>query len=216
MNPIPYIELNFDESAEALASFLRYQVYRREEGETDWVKLARINDSGLTTYQDFTAQSGVTYEYDVTVVAAADNGEEVESAHTDGVTGTLVIRSAFIHPIGFPEEYTEIRGQAAAVAPIQDAQPVQVWGRAAPTVHIGSALSEVIRITATRGWEDEQDAWLALRALLDRQAAGAMLCLRTYRGRWFGYLRSIPRADETLLWSVDLEFVELHYEEAVS
>ena len=209
------MELSWDESSEPTATFLRYQIYRRVVGESTWTKIARVNDRAETGYQDFTAGSGIHYEYAVTVVAAADSGEEVESAFPTAVTGLLTVRSFFIHSVDSPGVYVEIEGEAADLSPMQERALLQVWGRAQPTAHFGTARSDVYSIRATAGWLDDSERWTALMALLEAQRT-SYLCLRSFRDvRLFGTIAPPTRADTQSLFGVSIEFAENYYLEAV-
>lgn len=73
-----YVELTWDSSAKD-ASFVRYNVYHRVVGATDWEFLGTTSQSSeIYQFRDYTMGSGRTYEHAITQVAVRF-GEEVES-----------------------------------------------------------------------------------------------------------------------------------------
>jgi hypothetical protein len=221
VNANPNIYVTWEESAEPLISFLRYEVWRRVQASpaNDWVKIARISDRARTSYQDFLSGSyGTTYEYDVTVAANDSAGNEISSDHTAGVAVSMVIRSFFLHDVAAPEHYAEVRGNGAEVEPQQELELVQVWARRTPTAHVGPRRARGIGISALRGWDAENDAWLALVDLQARQyETGAVLCLRGYRDApTFCVIRGMARSDEGVLWSIALDLAEVFYDPEVA
>lgn len=216
MNALPNIYLTWDPSVEPLDTFLRYQVYRRIAGASEWSKLARITDRGVAFYVDYTAGSALTYQYAVTQVRDVA-GEEVESAFPTPVEAALVIRSVFIHDVSAPENYVELAGHAMSTGISQEIVYKQVWSRRLPTAHVGNALQESYDIEAAEGWDESAEVWRALRNLIDRQrTTGAVLMARQYRDvRLFGVIESPSRMDDVVLFRTKLRFRERHYTEEV-
>ena len=134
MNALPGAYLTWTTSVEPLTSFLRYLVYRRKTGDTAYTRVGRITDRSLTSFQDYTLASGVSYDYAVTQVSSA-SGEEVESTFPTAATASVTIRSTFIHDVAAPANYVEILAEGQSVSPEQDVAYLQVWGRNQPTAH---------------------------------------------------------------------------------
>lgn len=220
MNPLPYVYLQWSESAEPLDTFLRYHVWRRPvtEPESSWVKIGRLNDRGLTSYQDTGALEGVPYQYDVTIVASDPAGEEIESDHTAGVLATLTFAHVYLHAVGAPESYAEVLAGTIRVEPQQRGVLRQAFSRPAPTLHLGPTDYETARIEWTDAWEGGgEDAWTALEQLYRLQrSAGRTLMLRGPMGvGMFGAIMAVPRQHQTSMVQGSFEFVETDYTEAV-
>ena len=216
MNTLPNIYLTWDPSTESLDTFLRYQVYRRPFGESDWTKLARITDRSIAFYNDYSAGSGIVYQYAVTQVRDVA-GEEVESAFPAAVEADLIIRSVFIHDVGAPSHYVELAGHSMRAAIEQPIVYKQIWSRRAPTAHVGNVLAERYEIEVTEGWDESAEIWRATRDLIDRQrSTGATLMARQYRDvRVFGVIESPGRDDAQVLYTEGLRFSEVHHNEEV-
>lgn len=217
MAALPHAYLTWTASTEPLATFLRYQVYRRAQGETAWLKLARITDRGISYYQDYLAGSGVTYEYAVTQVSDVA-GEEVESAFPAPVSAALVIRSLFLHDVASPSNYAEIRGQATTLTLQPSVEYVQPWGRTAPVAHVGGVQAYVLDVSMTDSWDGQRDVWRAIANLMTRQREnGAVLMARQMRDvRLFVAIDSADRDDRTqVLYSAGVRLREVYHREDV-
>jgi hypothetical protein len=174
-DPLPGLYLTWDESSEPLASFLRYQVYRRELGETDWTALddGRITDRSLTSYQDFAVAGGVTYEYAVTQWSDS-SGEELESDFPTAVQASLTIHDLFIHDITSPGNYAQVHVQQQSIDTAQDIQYLQTWEKQAPTAHVGNQKARSLDVPLLGQWLADgsslnRDLYRALDSLIDRQ-----------------------------------------------
>jgi hypothetical protein len=187
-DPLPGAYLTWDESSEPLSSFLRYQVYRRVAGETTWNALSdgRITDRSLTAYLDYAVESGVLYEYDVTQWSDS-SGEELESDHTVGVQGTLIIRDLFIHDASVPDYYAQLHVQQQTIDVAQDIAYLQPWAHQSPTAHVGNVQTRTLDVPLTGQWGYSQsslsdDAYRALLTLVTRQRTeGSSLIARQGR-----------------------------------
>lgn len=213
---LPGISVQFDESAEPLDTFLRYNIRRRLLGDSsDGIRIATITDRSFTTYFDDTVGSAVAYQYNVTVTSEV-GGEEVEGDLVDWVTAQIEIHSVFIHSHRRPEVYGEFQIHAQSAAPEQDIAEVQVWGRSSPTAHIGPRLQQVASIQWRDTWYQGSEQWAAVEALMAAQAAGDMLVFRQHRGlRMFGTLHAPQRSDAPVLFDAGLTFRAKHFEERV-
>lgn len=221
--PLPRIYITWDQSAESLDSFLRYQVYRRVQGSgADWSKRARITDRAITFWSDELCASGVTYEYIVTQVIDVA-GEEVESDEPSAVSGMVVINDLFIHDVRNPSNYAQVHVPAQQVRVVQPAAFVQPWGRRAPTAHIGRVQYTEYSVSMVGIWESGNDPsvgpeqWDALVALVTAQrVSGAVLMARQGRGvALFGQLDGPQRSDAPLIIAEELRFRETYYREEV-
>jgi hypothetical protein len=180
--PLPRCYLTWDQSAESLDSFLRYQVYRRvQDSGDDWSKRARITDRAITFWSDELCASGVTYEYTVTQVIDVA-GEEVESDEPSAVNGSVVIRSVFIHDVRNPSSYIQYRSTAQEETLTPQVAFVQPYSSRSPVAHAGPAEVRQFRLGTTATWEEDEALWEAIKALMRRQYAnGAVFMLRQLR-----------------------------------
>ncbi len=212
---LPGISLNWNESAEPLATFLRYQVYRREEGETAWMKIVRITNRAITFYDDYLIAANQTYEYAVTLVADI-SGEEIESAFPTEVSATHTFQKAFLHDINAPSNFADLPQQSPRRTLQTDTVSIQVWSRAAPTMHIGNRRFYVIDMSARWTWDE--GIWADIETLVDRQINfGSVLMYRDRRGnRFFCQLTRQRVADDVgLVYSHSIQLQETYYDEAV-
>jgi hypothetical protein len=208
---LPAIFLSWDASAEPLSTFLRYQVYRRVAGDTDWTKMARITDRSLTTWTDYEIEGLVVYDYAVTVVADV-SGEEIESAFPTAVQSLVTINSLFLHDQAAPEHYVQMAVQADTIAPQQVMTFVQPRGQSDPIAHVGRTLSKQLSFSFTGQWTAtdstrNSDVWDALEELqLRQQTNGSTLVCRTTRGV-FAYcvITDMPRTDQPMQYGVSLK-----------
>lgn len=137
MNALPGISLSWNQSAEPIGTFQRYQVYRRVSGQTAWTKAARLQDRAATSYIDYTAVCGVLYEYAVTVVGVVGT-EELESAFPAPVSGSVSFIQSFLHIAGEPGSFAALDVANDQLVVTQPVSFVQVRGRPAPTPHVGT------------------------------------------------------------------------------
>lgn len=181
-SPLPRVYLSWAQSAESLDAFLRYQVYRRiQDSGDDWSKRARITDRSITFWSDELCASRVTYEYIATQVIDVA-GEEVESDEPSAVSGTVVIRSVFIHDVRAPEEYIEYLSTAQEEALTPQVAFVQPYSSRTPIAHAGPAEARQFRLGTTVTWEDDGQLWEDIKALVRRQYThGAVFMLRQLR-----------------------------------
>jgi hypothetical protein len=217
MNALPLIYLTWEPSAEPVATFLRYQVYRREAGTEGWTKLARITDQTVAFYQDATVGSGVAYEYAVTQVIDV-GGEEIESAFPTEVGASLEIDSAFIHAVPSPERYAEVFADTQSVVPEQEIQYVQPWAASAPVAHVGRSRPHVVELEIEEWWGTGEELWAALEGLqaLQREV-GAVLMVRQRRGvRFFAVMEQLERDDEAVGFTARIRLREVSYNEEVA
>ncbi|MGK2898613.1 MAG: hypothetical protein ACSLE9_07980 [Burkholderiaceae bacterium] len=213
--PLPGAYINWDESAEPLASFLRYSVYRRLDGDTgDGTRIATITDRSLTTYTDYQIGSDDAYEYNIT--QTIDNGaEELESEFGEWLTALLVIESVFVHSVPHPEIYAEFLPEGFGDVREQDIVEEQAYRRAAPTSFIGPRDQGVAQIPWSDSWIEGSEQWAAVRRLMAAQAAGDTLMIRNTRDiRMFGAIHAPSRSHSRVMYAGAITFRENHYEEA--
>ncbi len=214
---LPHAYLTWTESAVALATFLRYQVYRRVQGDTSWTKIARITDRSITSFQDYNiGGESETYEYAVTQVQDV-SGEEVESAFPTAVSATVTIDSVFLGDVAAPDYYVEIIGDAQRVASQPQLAYVQPWSRTSPTAHVGPALGQGIEVVWRTSWEDRANCWRTLLTLLERQKDnGSVFMVRHGRDvRSFCVIEGLERGDEFVAYDGRVTLREVHYREEV-
>lgn len=183
---LPGIRVSWAESAEPLASFLRYEVWRRVQGETEWKVVALLRARSLTSYTDLRVAGGTVYEYAVVVVGEV-SGEPIYSPISDVVSGMAVIKSTFIHDAQDPSYYVQLSAQQNAHEPDQAMTFVQPRGALDPVAHIGRTLTTTLTFTLLGQWADAKasrngEAWDALVALQMRQREGSILVCRAANG----------------------------------
>lgn len=183
MDPLPGVNLAWTESAEPLANFQRYMVYRRELGATAWELRKRITDRSLTSFQDNEVESGKLYEYDVTQVSDA-SGTEIESLHTTGVQASATFESLWLHDRNAPGYYAQLFIASQRIAgPRQDIAYLQPWSASVPTAHVGNMLARTYSATLRGQWNHSQgrlsaEQYRALVTLIERQKTGSVLVAR--------------------------------------
>lgn len=217
MNALPNIYLTWDPSTESLDTFLRYQVYRRELGASEWTKLARITDRGVAYYNDYGARSGTTYEYAVTQVKDVA-GEEVEGVFPAPVQAQLAIVSIFVHALASPSVYAELDADRASYAREQDIAYVLPASRRVPTPHVGRRRQRVVRAEmGDEAWDDSAEIWRAVEDLQEAQyALGSKLMLRGPRDLAFvAALESPERDDRHVAYGASLTLREVYHREEV-
>jgi len=215
---LPHNYLTWDPVTTPLTEFIRYNVLRRENGQTSWTRLKVITDRTLTFYQDYTAESDTLYEYAVTQTKMVGT-EELDSNVPTPVTAQLTITSFFLHDTAAPENYVELKARALQVAPDQEVQYVLPWGRRRPTAHIGNKNTSALSFDVYRSWQDElEEAWEALTNLQQRQRDnGAVICARQQLGvRFFTQIEKIGRDHRVgQLTRVSVQLREVNYDEEV-
>jgi hypothetical protein len=213
---LPLLYLTWDASTVALADFIRYQVYRRVLGATDWSKVARINDRAVTFYQDFNVAAGVEYEYAVTQVKDV-SGEEVESAFPTGVSAAVTLVSSFLHDVAGPVNYAEFDvNQQLEIG--QSVGFVQPWSRQVPTMHVGNVETKALSLRiGPLHWDTESGTWDALVSLQSRQrTSGSLLCYRDQRGsRVFCQLTQLGKGEAEVRADINVGLREVYYREEV-
>lgn len=216
MDVLPVAFLQWDESTLDVAEFLRYEVWRRRQGESDFVKIARIEDITQAFYTDSTIRSGEVTEYTVTQVQDF-SGEEVSSdpATPQGVVMTW--GKVFLHDVTNPGFYTAMPANAMTRRAVQDIGFVQPWNRRQPTAQIGNQDYETFTVMAPGIWSTDRDWWRGLRSVVSRQVNnGAMLMIRG--GRDVGHFVAVVdsgRTDDPSQFDADVELTEVFYVEAV-
>ena len=212
---LPHAYLTWDQSAVGIDTFVRYQVYRRPQGTTEWIHIANIPDRAVVYYHDYAVLSGVASEYAVTQIVIS-NGEEVESAFPVPVACTVSFKSAFLHAIGNPSYWAEIPHQSVRVEHMQDTELIQPYSLTRPILHVGNL--DALQVTISASWPDTENLWETLRGVVDRQRLdGTALCIRTGRGlRVFcGVTRHSKSDTRPILSGHSLTLPELNYSEVL-
>lgn len=199
-------------------TFTRYNVYRRKDGETDWVRIATISDATTVTYSDYTVKHAVIYEYTVTVTVTVD-GSEVESDKDtsppeDSVSFTNTDKP-FLHAVNDPTVYVEFKHQSEDIPSSQDISFVQTWGSTAPIAQIGEQRSRGFGIQSVVMPITEVDLWPAVQ---DLQDAKQTLCYRTaYAGGDVVFCQLVDPVEsrQPAQHSVTFKLVECKFDEAV-
>jgi len=207
--------VTWDESLESVDDFLRYQLWRRVQGETEWSKRARITNRGITFWDDTIAHSSTVYEYGVTQVIDV-SGEEIESEMSGVVSAELTIVDIFLHDVFAPENYVQVQTPTHTRAVTQPITFVQPWSRRAPTAHISHVISSTYKFGTNDVWNEEQ--WLGLLNLMDRQhESGAVLMVRQDHDiAMFGQMESpLGLSENGAIANSSVNFRETYYREEV-
>lgn len=217
MNQLPYIDLSWVASLEPAVTFIAYTVYRRKLGDKLWTRLVRLSDRNNPHYNDYNAQSGITYEYTVTVAKSSDNGEEIESAQAAPMTAILWCRSIFIHDVYAPNYYVELKPISSSVNTVQVQAYLQPRNTQSPVMHIGQVESRTLAMQTTREWATDNDRYAALAVLFTRQrTAGSTLLARGWRfGGMFCQMADLPRNDLPVVFDIQVTLMEVTHTEAV-
>jgi len=209
----PRILLSWDESATAVADFLRYQIFRKRLGAATYDKLARINSKTKTTYEDFNAVSGITYEYVVTQVEAQNTGEEVESEPPTPATAKHLFQGTFLHDLATPGFSTELRTRGEVRFRVnQDITLSDIWSKAAPIAHIGKRFNRSVSVPCS--WVHGENSWEELEALALRQKnnASTLVFRDRYGQKIFCIITGLRRGDgrvSLLSYAVALQEIDL-------
>jgi len=75
--------LVWDQSNLDSADFSYYQIYRRELGDSEWEKYARVTNQSTTEYSDYFAGHSVAYEYKITVWKKVAGDVDIESSDSE-------------------------------------------------------------------------------------------------------------------------------------
>jgi|GEM_PF-2713827 len=181
-------------------------VYRRER-DGDWVRLSTtVPPNG--TYDDYTAASGVVYEYQGDAVGV--NG--VVTA-TNVAATSLTLTGLWLHNIDDPQGTAiELGTQARDEDWTADVTFMKVAGRTRPIADVGESDDGAFRAEVL---VEDKATKEALRRLIMTKP---LLCVRDNSGRkLFGMVPTMAQADE--LWggfAFSLEVTETDFDEAVS
>lgn len=217
---LPFVRLTWDEAEVTTpgASFIRYNIYRREAGqsESDWVRIATITDVETISYEDYCIPPRTVCEYAVTQ-SESISGASIESDKPDPVTALVEFNWAYLHNVADPTEYVIFFSLDGMEEITQDVQVRAAWGRQAPTAFIGevdysqwrvNGLPDVIRGTV----------WGATRSIASLQRSeAAVYCFRPgiTGERYFVNITNLARRLGVLEGTPDIGLVEVHYDEAV-
>lgn len=182
-------------------------LYRRKQGETTWTRIAMaIPENG--TYYDYTAASGVVYEYKVRA-----NGDNTAISESSPVVGSIALNGVWLHDVADPEgtiwnfQYDGGRDSEWRA----EAEFMQFAGRAKPVVEFGEQEEGRVKVTLQllRNTQDLDK----LQTLVRRKGT---ICYRDGRGRKvYGVITSLPVKDEPYGYSVEIEVNETAYNEGV-
>lgn len=217
-DPLPRAYLTWSQSEVPIVDFLRYQVYRRRVGTADWTHLANITARDITSYDDYTIQSGMPVEYSVTQVMDVA-GEAVESEMATPASVTVNCVDLFLHDKRAPSNYVQMRVIEQSPQVNQDIGFIQPGGRATPTPQVGSMLAQELSLAVLEAWEDTGYLWDEIRNLIERQHThGATLLARQGRSVHMPCVidTGTSRQDEPLMYTANVHLREVWSPEEVS
>ena len=118
-------------------TYVQTNIERRVLGTTPWQQVGTVTVQATVSFRDYTAASGVTYEYAVTTTTNY-SGDILRSAEqSPAPQATLTFLGIWLHILGNPAVYLNYPANAGSLNRIQDQVGVPTWGRAIPTTHIG-------------------------------------------------------------------------------
>lgn len=207
-------------------TFVQYNVKRRRAAHSDafgrtvpagpYVRIA-VRDITARAYADHHTGSGVRYEYAVTWTADV-SGDVLESEEQEPpVAGEVAWRGGFIHDPADPAVYAPVLAREVGVEQHQQQTTLRARGRREDTVFVGEGFGRAYEVGVIPTQIHDRVPYERLRAMLDRQFAGATYCLRLgHSGEVvFGRLDALRRQDRTGLSLPAVRFHETHYAEAV-
>lgn len=184
-------------------------LYRRVKGIAAWKRIAAaiaVNGS----YADYTAASGVTYEYKVTA-----NGASGITADSATAEKSLILSGVWLHDVsdaaGTSHQF-RLDGGGRSTSWNLDAQLMQFDGRTYPVAEFGG--SQTGGVSFNLGLTQASGDLAALEALVARKAT---LCYRDGRGRKaFGVITSLSVSDGILgVYSANMQLYRIDYDEEV-
>ena len=184
-----------------------------------WVRIAAETTEEVLRYDDYTAASGTTYSYAVTV-SATIGGSTLESVkQSPPVEGALTFGATFLHMLADPEKFNEITAKAVTITPQQEVSHRRARGRRQPTAFIGEGLGNRIELGSVAEKSDDVDGWDELVDLVDQQfSSGATLCLRIGHragATHFVTLDNLEGRDAQAFTWRRISCTEIYYDEAV-
>ena len=193
-------------NAEGQTDFGHCELYRREYGQEDWLRIA-TNLPLITTYTDYTCRSGVLYEYKARAIAT--NG-----GYTDSDIGLkrVKMRNTMLSDTANYDDYVVlIHNPKKARNFNKETHAMQYNGSRKPTFEFGDARFQTMKINFK---VDEA----TLDKLFDLHYSNNILMLRDSRGKKiFGYISSdIDVTDADFMkYDVSFNFTETNYDEGV-
>lgn len=221
--PLPGIEVQWLQVTPILPdTFLQYNVKRRLAGDTTWTRIAAIQSLGTTSYIDYTAGSGIAYEYTVTWTSVR-SGSQFESPEGGPAAGMVTFAGSFLHDatkgsVNAAANYVELKGGSRDLEPVQPQTSTFVWGRSAPTKTYGTTRYHRGAYQLNSNDVSNPDLWTGLENLQFRQQAfGSPLCYRTgdMGDRYFCNITKLTRNDPPYEYLPKVEWDESFFLEAV-
>ena len=182
------------------------EVWRREVGETVWVKIAETGAN--EAYNDYALASDAEYEYFIRARAAA--------AQADSLTALAispVLEGVWLFAVDNPIDTlagflygNKTRAESLAV----DGTALRMLGRMYPVIEFGIGEVSLVNLSFTIPQDDSHDAAVeSLRSLVRRRAT---LCYRDNRGRLeYGIMSNINITDEKFGSTVSAQFETSNY-----
>ncbi len=200
-------------------AFISYDIMRRVAGETDFTRIAIVNDITTVTFTDFCVTSRVTYEYSVRW-RATSGAAQVTSADTDPpVRGLVTFDFLFLHLEKDASVFVRLDSYRADKRRLADRRQLAVWGRTKPTVAIGEQIWHQLRIPGLPQLLESRDGvWESLLTLMDEEREQtSVVCVRFGRASEQYFCNTIQETQRQAqkTYTPDLTLVEVHFDEAV-
>ncbi len=201
-------------------TFLNYNVWRRKSGTTSWTRIAGpalTNRTGDVSFDDYGPDANIAYEYTVTARVAVTTGEDESDKQGTPEECTLIFGKWYLHDVNDVTTFLEFTGTSATVTQQQAQREIEVWGRQAPTLHIGDRDSFRIALSGITGWDYNRAMWDTIVLLMQRQrTTGAILEVRFRDQRYFCQLVDDGRRDfRGQQYESSIILQEVHFDESV-
>lgn len=219
---LPGIATSWTASALDDEDFQHYNIKRRVNGSGDvYVTVARLTDKATDDFTDYTAKSGVAYDYAISQVTPL--GEEAVIA-TD-TNNTVTFSNTFLH-----DANAGVNGEAVTycafvrgpfninIADEREVERLLPFNSQKPVVHLGVALYRTAVISYLWTYkviDSENEAKVQLGFLNDLLESGQTLCLRTGTGElmYCQIEASSHGVQAPFLVTPSLSLVEVNWEE---
>ena len=193
-------------NAEGQTNFDYCELYRREYGDNDWLRIATSLPL-IATYTDYTCRSGVLYEYKARAIA-------VEGGYTDGGLGLkeVRLRNTMLSDTSDLDNYVVlIHNPKKSRVFKKETHVMNYNGTPKPWFEFGETRYKTIKVNFT---VDEQ----TLDKIFDLHYSNNVLMFRDNRGKLiYGYIDGDIGVDDAdfMKYTVSFNFTETNYIEGV-
>lgn len=196
-------------------TFVRYRVYRRKGGETDWTCIASIATIATVVFTDYAIASRIVYEYAVIWEATVGAETLFSARQTPPPNARTVFDFTWIHDVATPSQCIRIDNESGRQTARQALDFGQTWGRTSPVAYAGEALERVLSINGLDLQRKHPAEWSKFEELVTSQADGTIFCIRKGidRERMFCAWDGLGKTFSRQTYRIDGLFREVHYDE---